>query len=237
MSFNAYALPGGDSATPKPTQYQGKKVWGVYVAGATFHIWSKAEVHALSAGGIEGVMPIVVPPQDREWWTENHGYPTVEALCRAAKMWGLPFGSPICLDIEEGQSSRMTNPRDVLRSWAVACSVHHFRNWVYGSRSFLDNQRYGFRWLAEWPQPTPVNPQLPRGFQGWQYKGQDLGIDHDLFEEGRTYLSPHLTLVTLPLPRQPRIAAVTSPASGPADRPPDTATDTASGAALSQEGP
>ena len=40
-------LPGGDSATPKPSRYFGKKIWGVYVAGHPFRIWTTRSVPAM----------------------------------------------------------------------------------------------------------------------------------------------------------------------------------------------
>lgn len=217
-------LPGGDSATPKLTQYEGKKVWGVYVAGDTFHVWTRGEVNQLHHYGIEGVIPIVVPPQNEEWWVENHGYAVLEALVREAKAWGIPKGSPLCLDVEEHQSSAMNYPSDVCHAWRIACGAHGMRSWTYGSKSFLVSDHYSHRWLAEWPIPTPVHPQLPPGFAGWQYHGEDHGIDHDIFQAGRTYLSPHLELVTLPAQE----AAVTSTTKAP---------DAASGGGLAQPSP
>jgi len=78
-------LPGADSASPKPAQYFGRKVWGVYVAGSTFHVWTHAEVAELARYGVEGVMPIVVPSQTEKWWELNAGYAAMEALVREAK--------------------------------------------------------------------------------------------------------------------------------------------------------
>ena len=230
-------LPGGDSATPKPARYAGKKVWGVYVAGHPFHIWTRGEVNQLASYGVEGVIPIVVPPQDEEWWLQNHGYATLEALVREAKAWGLPQGSPICLDVEEGQSAHMANPADVLHAWAVATTIHKMRNWTYGSKTFLLNDHYGLRWLADWT--NPVNPQLPPGFQAWQYHGQDNGIDHDIFEGGRDYLSPQFRVVTLGTPKAHDVTAQdasvvisTSPAPTAAAAP-DPAQGATTGAAIS----
>lgn len=208
-------LLGGDSATPKPDRYQGHKVWGVYVAGATFHIWTKAEVAALAAHGVEGVMPIVVPPQGVKWWDLNHGYAVLEQLVREAVAWGIPEGSPLCLDVEEYQSAQMRAPADVAHAWQVACDAHKMRNWIYGSESFLRNDHYGLRWVASWPAPTPAHPELPQGFNAWQYAGNVNGIDLDIFEEHRTYLSPHLkplSLPVMPIKGAPRPVFACSPA-------------------------
>ena len=85
-------LPGADSASPKPAQYFGRKVWGVYVAGATFHVWTHAEIAELARYGIEGVMPIVVPSQSEKWWELNSGYATMEALVREANAYANSTG-------------------------------------------------------------------------------------------------------------------------------------------------
>jgi hypothetical protein len=193
-------LHGGDSATPKPDKYEGKKIWGVYVAGATPHVWTHEEVLELKSHGIEGVLPIVVPPQNEDWWLDNYGYATLEALVREAVKWGLPEGSPICLDVEEHQSEKISAPSDVLHCWAVACAVHKFRGWVYGNESFLRKDMWAQRWYADWPEPTPENPELLEGFAGWQYAGNTDGIDLDVFKEGLYYLSPELKVVQIPAP-------------------------------------
>lgn len=213
-------LPGGDSATPKPTQYQGKRVWGVYVAGATPHVWTKAEVAALGLHGVEGVMPIVVPPQGVKWWEVNHGYAVLEQLVREAIAWGVPAGSPLCLDVEEYQGAQMPAPADVCHAWAVATRTHKLRTWTYGGQSFLANDHWGFRWLAQWPNATPHPLVLPAGFNAWQYHGNDNGIDHDIFEGGRDYLSPHLRVVVLPTPPVPHPAGpINSPSRAVLTRP------------------
>ena len=192
-------LPGGDSASPKVPSYSGKKVWAVYVAGATFHVWTHEEVAELAKHGIEGVLPIVVPPQDREWWLEGeYGYPVLESLVREAKAWGVPKGAPLCLDVEESQSSKINAAGDVCHAWAVASRGHGYRTWIYGAKSFLQNDRYGFRWLAEWPDVLPTNPQIPQGFNAWQYATDTArGIDLDTFEAGRDYMTPDRRVVIL----------------------------------------
>lgn len=188
-------LLGGDSATPKPDKYEGHKIWGVYVGGHPFQIWTREDVAQLASHGVEGVMPIVVPPQDDAWWELNHGYALLHSLVREAKTWGVPEGAPLCLDIEEAQAEKIgAFANDVAHAWAVACQVDKFRPWVYGSKTFLSFDHYSNRWLAEWPEETPERV-LPEGFQGWQYKGNDDGIDLDIFEEGRVFMSPDLKLV------------------------------------------
>ena len=194
-------LPGADSASPKPAQYFRRKVWGVYVAGATFHVWTHQEVAELARYGVEGVMPIVVPPQDEAWWELNSGYATMEQLVREAKAWGVPAGAPLCLDIEQHQADQMRAKSDVAHAWAVATRAHGYRTWTYSGGSYLANDHYGFRWLADWPTPTPSNPQIPRGFNAWQYATVTKdGIDLDVFEAGRDYMTPHRGVVVLQAP-------------------------------------
>ena len=187
------SLLGGDSAAPRPTRYQGKKIWGVYVAGDTFHVWSKEEFAELANHGIQGILPIVVPPQKERWWVDNHGYAILEQLVREAIAWGLPEGSPLCLDIEESQAEAIPPTPDVARAWAVACKAHKLIPWCYSPRKFLDP--YNNRWLAEWPDVTPKNPQVPEGYRGWQYAGNVDGIDLDVFLANEIFLSPELKVV------------------------------------------
>ena len=194
-------LPGADSASPKPAQYYPLKVWGVYVAGDTFHVWTHAEVAELARYGVQGVMPIVVPSQTEAWWELNSGYAEMEQLVREAKAWGVPKGAPLCLDIEQHQADQMMVKGDVAHAWAVATRTHGYRTWTYSGLSYLQNDHYGFRWVADWPNPTPTDPQLPRGFNAWQYATVTKdGIDLDIFEAGRDYMTPRLGVVVLQAP-------------------------------------
>jgi hypothetical protein len=154
-------------------------------------------VRATAQHGIQGVLPIVVPSQTTDWWLDNAGYAELELLVRQALAWGIPKGSPLCLDIEEHQSEKMNNAVDVARAWAIACEQRGLRPWAYGSASFLDKDIYNNRWLAEWPNVTPVDPDPPKGYRAWQYKGNDNGIDHDVFLANEIFLSPHLKPVKI----------------------------------------
>jgi hypothetical protein len=194
-------LAGGDSATPKPAQYFGRKVWGVYVAGDTFRVWTKQEVAELARYGVEGVMPIVVPPQNEAWWELNAGYAVLEHLVREAKAWGVPAGSPLCLDVEQHQADAMPAKQDVAHAWAVATRAHGYRTWTYSGRDYLLSDHYGFLWLAEWPEPTLTDPQLSKPYNAWQYATRPGdGIDLDIFEAGRDYMTPNLDVVVLEAP-------------------------------------
>lgn len=209
-------LRGADSATPKPERVTNERIWGVYVAGDTFHIWTHAEVAALKAKGVEGVLPIAVPPQKSAWWVTNVGYAELEALVREALAWGLPEGSPLCLDVEEGQSEKFgANAVEIARAWAVACRTHKLIPWAYGGAPFLDKDAYNNRWLAEWPNETPVNPEPPEGYRGWQYAGNIDGIDLDVFLANEVFLSPDLKVVTIEALGS--AGGVVSPSAEPSD--------------------
>lgn len=191
-------LAGADSAVPQPSQYRGRSVWGVYVAGYTPHVWTRQEVRSLARGGVQGFLPIVVPTQSSPWW-EN---PAAElySLALDGVKWGLPKGAPIVLDVEHDQGAAMTPEQadNVCLTWALVCQAIGRRSWVYGSRDFLVHEKWSLKWLAEYPQVTPVSPEVPVGYAGWQYRGGVDGIDLDVFEAGRIFVSPSLKLVTLP---------------------------------------
>ena len=185
-------LKGADSATPKPDKYEGKEVWGIYVAGATFHIWTHDEVAQLNS---RVVLPIVVPPQKESWWEMNSGYAVLEELVREAIAWGVPEGAPLCLDVEEGQYEKMGNDAaDVARSWATACRAHELIPWVYSSSGFLAKDLWSNKWVAHWPDVTPDPLELPAGMKGWQYAGNVDGIDLDIFSAEEKYLKSDLTV-------------------------------------------
>jgi hypothetical protein len=191
-------LLGADSSLPQPTQYKGKKIWCVYVAGDTPHVWDTAEVAALASDGVEGVLPIVVPIQSEQWWLQNHGYAELESLVRLAKVWGVPDGSPLCLDIESNQAIAMgAGASDVAHAWAVATRTHGLVPWCYSSAGYLDTDQWSNKWLAEWPDVTPTDPVVPHGYRGWQYRGGVNGIDLDVFLAGEVFMSPELKTVTV----------------------------------------
>jgi hypothetical protein len=182
---------GGDSAYPQPEHYTGK-IWQVYVAGATPHVWTRAEVAELAQHGIEGVVCTVVPPQDVEWWL-NPGA-TLDALAADAVEWGVPEGAPLELDVEAVQADAILAAGavgSVGHAWAVAVRSRKLDPWIYSTRSYLLSDSWSRRRLAEWPTPTPVDPGVPDRFHAWQYAGGVDGdtIDLDVFGPG-TYMSP-----------------------------------------------
>lgn len=185
------ALRGADSATPQLERITDEKVWGVYVAGDADHIWTRAEIESLASKGVEAVLPIVVPPQDEQWWKLNHGYAILEAMVRAVADSGVPSGAPLCLDIEAGQAEQMgtAEMHNVAHAWAVATRVHNFEPWSYSTADYLAQDSWGRKWLASWPDVIPTDPELPEGHAGWQYAGNVDGIDLDVFE-ALTYMTP-----------------------------------------------
>jgi hypothetical protein len=194
-------LIGADSRSPQPDLYRGHSIWAVYIAGDTFHLWTHAEVAALAEGGVRGVLPIVVPPQKENWWAENDGYGTLEALVRDAVAWGLPAGSPLVLDVEEGQAVHIGS--NTCHAWAIACGVHHYIPWFYSSGGLLARDHWCHHWLAKWyglagyDHAAPT--ELPPHTLGWQYAGDVEGgrIDRDIFAPGHTYLTPQLKVETI----------------------------------------
>ncbi len=191
---------GADSAEPQPDLYRGHDIWAVYVGGATPHIWTHEEVAALGDEGVRAVLPIVVPGQSRQWWLGDAGAAELRALAQLARTWGVPAGSPLCLDIEEGQAEQL---HDYLPSvaveWVNAASALRFLPWSYGG-TLWHSATAGLhrRWLAEWPDTVPADPEPPPGFMGWQYQGNAEGgrIDRDVFRAG-VYLSPRLEVITM----------------------------------------
>lgn len=216
-------LIGADSAVPQPDLYRGHTIWGVYVAGDTPHVWTQAEIAALGLGGVRGVLPIVVPPQDHAWWAENEGYGTLEALVRDAVAWGLPKGAPLALDVEEAQAVRI-GP-DTGRCWAIACVAHGYRPWLYGPAGFLDRDHWCHHWLAKWygdageDHEAPV--EIPPHHLGWQYAGDVEGgrIDRDVFAPGHTFLTPELKVEVIMNEQE---AAEGTPVPGPEQQQPES---------------
>lgn len=198
-------LKGGDSAIPQPSLYAGHDIWCWYVAGDTPHVWSKAEVAELGAHGVKGTLPIVVPPQDSEWWLDNDGYPTLEALVRDALAWGIPAFAPLVLDVEEAQAEKIPGT-NAMHAWAVACRAHLLVPWTYSNADLLARDPWANKWLAKWTQSAAADPQMPAEMSGWQYaSGTDM--DFSIFEAERDYLTPDLTVVNL--------GASAAPAPGP----------------------
>ena len=201
-------LHGADSAVPQPTLYSGFEVYGVYAAGDTPHVWTKAEIAEAGHGGVKAVLPIVVPHGDVRWWMidEAGGYDYLETLVRSAMAAFVPTGSPLVLDIEEGLAEMIgSHGLIVERAWVAACAAHGLLPWTYGGSTWHDSFKGGAsnRWLARWPEPSgsapAVTPGMPAGFQGLQYAGNVEGgrIDLDIFDGAHVYLGTDLKPATI----------------------------------------
>jgi hypothetical protein len=210
-------LAGADSSYPQPARYKGRDIWGVYVAGATPHFWSHEEVHALGAAGVRGVLPIIVPPQGGEWWARESGAETLTRLVAGARAWGLPVGSPLCLDIEQATAEAIgTQARAVEARFAGACRTYGYVPWTYGGVAWhkaVGNPSYALKWLAEWSAASGVLGAvggLPGGYHALQYAGNVEGgtVDLDIFEPGRIYLDPVSFKPTVINPKGPAMSPV-----------------------------
>jgi hypothetical protein len=191
---------GADSDAPQESEYRGREIWGIYTPG-----WPRAALGDLGRGGIRGVLPITVAPAaPAHWWSEDEtgGYALLEGLVRVAMDWGVPSGSPLCLDVEESLAEQIgsVTGKVVAKAWATACRIHGLIDWSYGGETWHASTEgiIRHRWLAKWPLEsgeTPAEvPEIPSGFDALQYAGnvQEGRIDLDLFNGGLTYLGADL---------------------------------------------
>lgn len=176
-----------DSAEPRPALYDPERfrAWLVYIAGDTPHVWSRAEVAALHAHGIDGFAGIVVPPQSWPWALGEED--VLLSLVREAEAWGYAKGAPLIFDVEEWQAARMgsqlPNVLGLFRGYAIAAGYEPI---VYGSWRTIASRPQGNLegLLAEWPAgpgnvPADV-PELAPGLFGHQYAGGVQGGRIDL---------------------------------------------------------
>lgn len=226
-------LIGGDSASPQTKYYPGKEIWGIYVAGATPHVWTKTEILELGQHGVRGMLPIVVPPQepdaDGKWWFDSTLVAgALTLLVAQARAWGLTSGSPICLDIEEATAEKLTvdERKMVAAHFVEAAKAYSYIPWTYGGATWHEGtEGQGYRWLAKWdPEGTAQPGAIPAGFDAYQYQGGVDGgaIDLDLFEGGLTYLGADLQIGVIGNPSEPAPAPAPSPEPAPAA--PDSST-------------
>jgi hypothetical protein len=186
-----------DSGTPQPDAYHSSLLaWGIFVAGAAEHVWTRAEAAALHEAGIEAALPIVVPPQSWPWLISE--LEVMVELVRQAEAWGVPRGCPLVLDVEEKWAERMGSQLpNVLGLFAGVGRAAAFFPVVYGSARTLGVARGVGRFLAAWSRepgsaPPPM-PELPAGLFAWQYAGNApyLGavIDLDLIAVPTTLMA------------------------------------------------
>lgn len=186
-----------DSGTPQPDAYHSSLLaWGIFVAGAAEHVWTRAEAAALHEAGIEAALPIVVPPQSWPWLISE--LEVMVELVRQAEAWGVPRGCPLVLDVEEKWAERMGSQLpNVLGLFAGVGRAAAFFPVVYGSARTLGVARGVGRFLAAWSREPgsapPPRLELPAGLFAWQYAGNApyLGavIDLDLIAVPTTLMA------------------------------------------------
>jgi hypothetical protein len=168
----------GDSAVPAASAvYRSRafKAWGFYCGGDADHVWTRAEVAALHAAGIEGCFAILVPPQSWPWiYTEEQ---VLTDLVREAEAWPVRRGSPLVLDIEESQAEKMgTQLSNVLGIFNGIAEAAGYRPVIYGSESSLEHRPQAriASWVAKWLEPSgqvSTTPDAQPGLFGWQFAG------------------------------------------------------------------
>ncbi|MGA3023075.1 MAG: hypothetical protein ABSE66_09840 [Thermoplasmata archaeon] len=176
----------GDSGTPRPGGYgfqvvepDGRWVrfaaYGVYVGGpGCEHVWERGEVAALHAEGVEAAFPIVVPPQTWPWMMPEDE--VLIDLVREAEAWPVPQGSPLILDLEQWQATRMGSQlSNVIALFAGAARAARFEPVIYGGATTIAAAGVVGRFLARWARPAGSPPppagELPPGLFAWQYAG------------------------------------------------------------------
>jgi hypothetical protein len=157
-----------DSAAA-PTLAQARNVkalgytgWGGYMAGATPHIWTPAEVSVVLELGFS-FLPIVVPPLDLSGLTRDL---VTEGL---AQMMRCGVDGALCLDTE---SVERDNP--YLKTW-VDAFLNHTRQAglhpvIYDGGGYAGD---GHLWLPDWTAsagtkgPKPASGWEPNGARQW----------------------------------------------------------------------
>lgn len=200
-------ISGFDAEFPPQPTPGGFDIAGVYVAGplAPYGVWTQDQVKALD-GKVKGVLPIAGPPQ--EWPWSQGADAVLEGMVTEAKGWGVPRGSALCMDMEEGLAEKIGGDLNfVLMQWRTYCTVAGYIPWVYGSNATLIVCPPTIkRWLGEWPSPTPTDPSCPPGLAAWQYRGGETGFDLSTFASGNVFMRPNLQGVitvtdTAPVPQ------------------------------------
>jgi len=177
--------------------------------------WTREEV---AACGARGCLPIVV------WDGSDY-----TALVSEALGWGVPIGSPLCIDIEEGEVENWTSAevKIEVQEWYDACHQAGLHPWIYSGETLFAYTVTTIcnRWLAQWPAVVPPRPAVPPGFSGWQYRGDPNGTsgpDRDVFMPG-AYMKPDSSgTVLLGITQEadmPVLVTLTDPENAPGQNP------------------
>src|ERR1700722_14341744 len=126
------ALERGEDAAyypPADVDLSGVDVFGVYVAGTTPHIWTRAEVASLGPRGVRAVLPIVVPHE----LDPAQALSEIIGLVAAAINWGVPEGAPIFFDLEYSLTSAAGEAGTVGIGVRIvqACAAVRRWPWIY----------------------------------------------------------------------------------------------------------
>jgi len=200
----------------------------VDVLGFYPNTWTREQV---AACGARGCLPIVVPAAGAFWDDEYFA----SDLVKDAVAWGVPPGSPLCIDIEEGWAEQMTSgeAKAVVQVWHDTCHAAGLHPWIYsGETLFIYTITTTCnRWLASWPDVVPARPTVPPGYSGWQYASGGAGPDRDVFMPG-VYMRPDASgVVLLGITQEvemPVLITLTDPENAPGQNPYWLLDDTAS---------
>jgi len=143
--------------------------------------------------------------------------------------WGVPIGSPLCIDIEEGEVENWTSAevKIEVQEWYDACHQAGLHPWIYSGETLFAYTVTTIcnRWLAQWPAVVPPRPAVPPGFSGWQYRGDPNGTsgpDRDVFMPG-AYMKPDSSgTVLLGITQEadmPVLVTLTDPENAPGQNP------------------
>ena len=191
--------------------------------------WTRGQV---AASGARGCLPIKVPSSKDPWWESGvFAAPLVDE----ALDWGVPLGSPLCIDIEEDWAEQMTSAqaKAVVQVWHDTCHAAGLHPWIYsGETLFIYTITTTCnRWLASWPDVVPARPTVPPGYSGWQYASGGAGPDRDVFMPG-VYMRPDASgVVLLGITQEvemPVLITLTDPENAPGQNPYWLLDDTAS---------
>lgn len=164
----------------------GPPVWPWLAVPAISQVEAEAFQHQEKGAGLPEVVDLAAAAADGE-------VTVLRELIAEAQAWGVPAKGPLCLDVEEAFAELVgTNLASLLSTWSLLCEEADLEPWVYGSaRTLSVAGSRNHKWLAWWPAPVPVAPEVPVGYHAWQYAGNQAGgrIDLDVMLAPRVLMS------------------------------------------------